>query len=347
MITTASGISTSGIATASGAALKLPPSVRDFQIYRYVKFDCNSTRDAAEEFDISQTRVRQLIARVGEYFIETVPQEEGDDEKEVRLAAAERLAREQLEYLYYRTMKAFDLTQCEDEHGNVRTGKVAYLSMAGRLVLWLSKVPLHAPLEFREDEAENAAEEAANAPATPAELARFYQEVREEAEKARAKTAALQEQARRNVAAESEMIRQEAAAHRLARGAPLGIAGAGRAPHAQPIRETGTPAYDAIPPNAGCSVAAVSRGEMASLAAADDAVSLPDDGTYKSLDEIKAEARRDFLRPAQPLQIEPRETPRRDDLGATGEVDAVFSRPLSRKERRARARQLKRVLAKR
>ena len=252
------------IATVSGVLGKLPPSVRDFQVYRYVKFDCNSTRDAAEEFDISQTRVRQVIARVVEFLIESVPQREGDDEKEVRLAAAERLAREQLEYLYYRTMMAFDLTQREDEHGNVLSGKVAYLAMAGRLVLWMSKVPLHAPLEFREDQAENAAEDAANAPMNPAELARFHQEVLAEAEKARAKIASIQEQACQNVAAESESIRRGAERNGW-RGARRGIATERRRSSRGADPRSGCPGLRCVSPECGL---LTDRGEQGRRSAA-------------------------------------------------------------------------------
>jgi hypothetical protein len=331
------------IATVSGVVGKLPPSVRDFQVYRYVKFDCYSTRDAADEFDISQTRVRQVIARVVEFLIESVPQREGDDQKEVRLAAAERLAREQLEYLYHRTMMAFNASERTDEHGNVLPGKVAYLAMAGRLVLWMSKVPLHSPPEFREDDAENAAEEAAHAPASPAELAHFHEQVLAEAEKARAKIAAVQEQARLNVAAESESIRRAAEAERLAHRARLGIASAGRAHRVEPTRETLAPAGDASPPDADCSVGAVSRGAQALPAAEVGAVSIPADGTYQLLEEIQADARREFLRPAQAAESPEHETTLMGEQRSLEEEHDAPRRPLNRHERRARQRQLDRL----
>lgn len=329
------------IATVSGVVGRLPPSVRDFQVYRFVKFDCNSTRDAASEFDLSQTRVRQIVARVVEFFAESVPHQEGDDERAVRLVAAERLAREQLEYLYHRTMMAFDATQREDEHGNLLPGKVAYLAMAGRLVLWMSKVPLHAPLEFREDEEQNAREEAEDAPMSPQMQEEFKQKILRDLAQANAQSEKLREQARINVAAESESVRREVEAQRLACRERLGIASAARTQQAE------SDGCGASPPNVDCSVAPVSRGEKALPAAEGDSVSLPAEGSYLTLDEIKADARREFLRPAHPVDMPECKTPLSGERMSPADEANHAPRQLNRKQRRARERTLRRALAKR
>jgi hypothetical protein len=58
------------IATASGLAasvgMKLPPSVRDFDIYRFVKVECHSTRAAARE--LSREQLEYLYARAVRAF---------------------------------------------------------------------------------------------------------------------------------------------------------------------------------------------------------------------------------------------------------------------------------------
>jgi hypothetical protein len=79
-----------------------PPSGRDIELFRAVKFELTSTRAAAERFKISQTRVRQIVARVGKWVAASVPaQDEAGEEKDMRLArlvAIERL-QAMLEYL--------------------------------------------------------------------------------------------------------------------------------------------------------------------------------------------------------------------------------------------------------
>ena len=43
---------------------QLPPTERDFEIYHQNQINRCSTRAVAEDFAISQTRVRQIVARV-------------------------------------------------------------------------------------------------------------------------------------------------------------------------------------------------------------------------------------------------------------------------------------------
>jgi hypothetical protein len=336
------------IAKVNGLAAKLPPSVRDFEIYRFVKFECNSTREAAHEFHLSQTRVRQVMARVIEFLIESAPH--GDDDEEgasQRLYVAEQLAREQLDYLYQRAMKAFDDTHHEDIHGNLLPGKVSYLAAAARITLWMAKVPVHALPEFREDEEENAREEAACAPIdhSDPEVQRQTQELREWLTNAKAEAQAdadaSREQARLKFAAESAAIRQQVEAEREARRA------------ARAERASG-PAGTA-PPNAACSLEPVSSGDSAHPRAQASAVKVPADGTYRTLDEIKAAARKRFLSTAQTaddaLLGSPVPGNGNGSGNGDGERDAEHHdeprRPLNRHQRRARERMRQRALAKR
>jgi len=77
------------------ATLRLPPSGRDFFVYERVVLELASTRQAAAEADISQTRVRQIVRRVIEWLGETLPEEtELSQAKQLRVGrqiAADRL----------------------------------------------------------------------------------------------------------------------------------------------------------------------------------------------------------------------------------------------------------------
>jgi hypothetical protein len=52
---------------------KLPPSERDFDIYEAVHIAGYPTRDEAQKYGISQTRVRQIVRRVVEWLGEVIP----------------------------------------------------------------------------------------------------------------------------------------------------------------------------------------------------------------------------------------------------------------------------------
>lgn len=64
----------------------LPSPPRDWQAYRLVKVQLLSTRAAAEQLGISQTRVCQLLERVEEYLFEIAP---GEETPAARAPAAE------------------------------------------------------------------------------------------------------------------------------------------------------------------------------------------------------------------------------------------------------------------
>src|SRR5262245_22857934 len=83
---------------------RLPPAPRDFEIHRLALVELLSTYRIAEKFKISQTRVRQIIARVAEWMTEMLPlKSEQDIEKEknyaIHLAAAQ--LQNQIEHLKY------------------------------------------------------------------------------------------------------------------------------------------------------------------------------------------------------------------------------------------------------
>ena len=271
------------IAMVDNAAVKLPPGERDFQVYRFVRVETNSTRAAAQMFGVSQTRVRQVVSRVVEYLLAVAREglKEDEDEHAGSLVVAEQIARMQLEHMYSQAMQSWNDSQRMNGLGQTSLGQARYLALAARISLLMSKVPMHAPPRTREEELDE------------------YDE--------------------------AEV-------------------------HAPPARD--------------CSGQAVSRptAQVASPPAGDPNGCAA--ASYKSLDEIKAEARRSFLRPAQA------DTAIGDDSPESGETGAAVSagqaakqslspvhvrrglpdhagRPLSRRQRRARQRELARVLKKR
>ncbi|HZN34852.1 MAG TPA: hypothetical protein VFB80_13580 [Pirellulaceae bacterium] len=85
------------------AALKLPPSERDFEVFFKVMFHSVSTWRTAEFFNISQTRVRQLVTLVGDWVADHLPDVgETDLQKQVRLA--QHVAANRLEHQYEQVM---------------------------------------------------------------------------------------------------------------------------------------------------------------------------------------------------------------------------------------------------
>ena len=141
----------------------------------------------------------------------------------------------------------------------------------------------------------------------------------------------MSEQARQSVAAESESIRRQVEAERQTRRQRLAI------PAAAQI----------APPNADCSAGAVSRGEFSASLPQPESGSDVAETSCRTLEEIKAEARRNFLRPAQAEVSQTVESPASGDDESPAADPLYARRPLNRKERRARQRLLERALAKR
>ena len=83
--------------------LKLPPSGRDFQVYQRVIVDAASTRQAASEFSLSQTRVRQVVQRVSEWLTTELPAA-SKEQAQVQLWLARNVAADRLQGLYGEAM---------------------------------------------------------------------------------------------------------------------------------------------------------------------------------------------------------------------------------------------------
>lgn len=93
-------------AAAAPGSVPLPPSGRDFDVYRRTAVEGRTTRDVAAEFNISQTRVMQLRIKVFEWIGTHVPPLARLDPAE-RLRVAETLACEQLQVQYEEAMEAW------------------------------------------------------------------------------------------------------------------------------------------------------------------------------------------------------------------------------------------------
>jgi len=78
--------------------LDFPPSVRDFDVHRRIVVYGYSTRQVAQEHNLSQTRVRQLVERVGRWVAKTLPMMEVAEEDGLRLAR--QVAVERLDFFY-------------------------------------------------------------------------------------------------------------------------------------------------------------------------------------------------------------------------------------------------------
>jgi len=109
----------------------LAPSPRDLLAYERIIIDGATTRQAAEELKISQTRVRQLVHRVADWLEKNLPAaNESRQAAQIRLAlhiAAERLHR----YLN------------EAQLAWQQTRETKYLTVIIRLLTALSKIPAH------------------------------------------------------------------------------------------------------------------------------------------------------------------------------------------------------------
>jgi hypothetical protein len=121
----------------------MPPSTRDLAVYEFVAARSKTTREAADEFGISQTRVRQVLAKVVEFLVEALPGDDGEHTEEQKLIAAERLANMRLDYLYGESLNEWRRSR-EATSGPVPLGKVCYLNQAVRVAVAAAKLPLRA-----------------------------------------------------------------------------------------------------------------------------------------------------------------------------------------------------------
>jgi hypothetical protein len=110
--------------------LALPPGARDFQIYQRVTLEAATTRQAAAEFSISQTRVRQIVQRVSCWLAESMPART-DESDAARLNLAQHLAADRLQYLYGQAM-----------HGWRTTSQSKYAGVLLRCIAAQGKMPV-------------------------------------------------------------------------------------------------------------------------------------------------------------------------------------------------------------
>jgi|GEM_PF-1232470 hypothetical protein len=89
---------------------KLPPSERDFLVFEAVAFGGTSTRQAAAEFGISQTRVMQIRREVADWIARSVP-EDANLTSIQRLRVAAHIAEGRVDYLYAQAMDAWRASQ--------------------------------------------------------------------------------------------------------------------------------------------------------------------------------------------------------------------------------------------
>jgi hypothetical protein len=89
----------------------LPPSWRDFEAYRLVKVEQQSTRQAAKTLGISQTRICQVIERVAAYLVQMAPATREEERREQRLHVAEQMAAERINFLYSQSVDGWRESQ--------------------------------------------------------------------------------------------------------------------------------------------------------------------------------------------------------------------------------------------
>jgi hypothetical protein len=132
---------------------RLPPSGRDFEVFHDVVVQGGTTRSAAFEFKISQTRVCQVVERVRTWLDEVCPAACGEAVTERQLGIAMALAVDRLDHLYSQAIVGwrssegdFEKTRVSANGDAVTTqfislGDPRYLLAAGRLTLLRAKLP--------------------------------------------------------------------------------------------------------------------------------------------------------------------------------------------------------------
>ena len=140
----------------------LPPSARDFHVYEHVAVEGNSTRQAAQKFKISQTRVCQVIRQVAAFTASVLP---GILESEVpeaqRLVMSRNVAGLRLAHLYEEAMTAWRNSRGEawrirdvhkaGYHDSLRTtwkqqGQLCYLMQAVKISRVAMELAIPLPL---------------------------------------------------------------------------------------------------------------------------------------------------------------------------------------------------------
>ena len=135
------------------SAREMPPGERAFEVYRLIEVVGLSTRAAAQQIGLSQTRVVQLRNSV-ESWVARQPNASAGLTKQQRVQAAEYKAGLRLDHLYSLALEAFRQSQgpeivSEEGSGGARTittklsqGNTRYLQMAMRIAAQQSRIPL-------------------------------------------------------------------------------------------------------------------------------------------------------------------------------------------------------------
>ena len=159
---------------------KLPPTERDFEIYEAVHVGGCSTWSQADKYQISQTRVRQVIRRVVEWLGEVLPpQTKVAREQETHLAR--QIAANRFQHQYEQMTRFWDMTQ-ESKYAGIRmriTTAQARLGAVGGIIDGLAAdaiegipVPAWVPQAEPDREGEAPAEPARKNLLPPAEYQR-------------------------------------------------------------------------------------------------------------------------------------------------------------------------------
>jgi hypothetical protein len=121
----------------------LPPSERDFLVFERIVIESATTRAAAEEFGLSQTRVMQIRERVAEWIGSQVPETPRLSPRQ-RLSLASYIAEGRIDHLYSQAMEGWRKSQGtqttvrSSDHGETTItresyGDIKYLSLASRI----------------------------------------------------------------------------------------------------------------------------------------------------------------------------------------------------------------------
>jgi hypothetical protein len=130
----------------------LPPSGRDFEVFEHVVVGGGTTRSAAQEFKISQTRVCQVLERVRAWLDEVTPTAADEQVSQKQLQLAEGLAADRLDHLYGQAIEGWRKSEGEVERirltsfgerlttRTISHGDPRYLAAAARLAILRSKI---------------------------------------------------------------------------------------------------------------------------------------------------------------------------------------------------------------
>jgi hypothetical protein len=111
------------------ASVPLPPSGRDFIVYHRIVVDGATTRAVATEMNISQTRVRQIVRRMMEWLVATLPAD-SDLSEAAKVRLAQHIAADRLERFYVESNRAW-----------LQTTQPKFANLCLRVIAAQSKLP--------------------------------------------------------------------------------------------------------------------------------------------------------------------------------------------------------------